>query len=418
MKAARHFVAFTFATIVTALTNVGFGLAMLGFAWTIFGCAATTGMTPQVAPADPTGLPTFDEMLDLQWRIHLRTEETKARRTAHLMAQPGDGGWSGGTIRLDDPSAPEGYTVDGRPGSKPWHFHIGYAAHKVIAMHYAVTHQGNEVFRNHFPITTIVKAAGGDKGLVRWYEADLRPDIADITTPPRCVFEIKPRGDRNLAEGKKKVAEYIGALNVAMVGVPPFTYGLNYNHAKGVGVRFKDGVAPWNLTWETTAPGVVQYTWKKLKTTEDSEKGYREAYEQGRWRNLTEQEMKEHGEDLQLAVETIVRGRDVLASVRAALTVPIDAVGTTAEFALSAALWSHMSGKPTLLPVLRKPPPSMPAPRQSPLHVFEGRIRPTPPSPPINARSLGSDKSVTPTAPARGTPRPTTPSKTPSGPLH
>lgn len=165
------------------------------------------------------------------------------------------------SLPIDHPSAPEGYTVDGRPGKKPWQYHLGYSAHIVIAKHYEVMHPGHTVYRNHTSIMTIVSQTRGNPGLLNWTNASLRPDIVDMET--KVLFEIKPRGEQHLIDGKAQADKYIGALNSALPSDIIITHGVGYSGS--LGVRFAKDVEPWNIQWETTAPGVVQYRLRKLR---------------------------------------------------------------------------------------------------------------------------------------------------------
>jgi hypothetical protein len=78
------------------------------------------------------------------------------------------------------PSAPEAYTMDGTFGKMPFEFFLGYSAHRAIGYRYRAYHQrnGDVVFDNFISVATIVRNAGGNKDLLPWSYADLRPDIA------------------------------------------------------------------------------------------------------------------------------------------------------------------------------------------------------------------------------------------------
>jgi hypothetical protein len=308
---------------------------------------------------------------------------------------------------------PQGYTLKGRPGKMPWQFFMGYSAHIAIATHYWSFHPNGVVFRNSISVATIVDRAGGDKTLLHWSDADLRPDITHITDKRDLfVFEIKPHGDANLTKGKEKLAQYIGALNVGMVGRPKF-FGPGPNYSGNIGIRFKDGEAAWNLKWDTTAPGLLQYRWRKLDVKNNEQdkataEDYREAYENDRWRDLTTQEMEDHAEEMFTYLVESVGARELLAQFRAGTTIPIVAVGSMMEFILSANLWSALDGPPRVLPVVARSAPGV-QPRPSPSPVAK-------PTPAVNAQSLGSEPPATFTGSVHPTPRPAAPGKTPSGP--
>ena len=327
-------------------------------------------------------------------------------------------------LPIDHPSAPEGYTLDGRPGKKPWQYHLGYSAHRAIAAHYGFRHPGHTVYQNNTTIKTIVDYAEGNSALLNWTNALLRPDIVDMDD--KLLFEIKPRGDQHLIDGKAQADKYIGAINSAMPSTKAFTYGRGFSG--NIGLRFEDNVEPWNLQWETTAPGVIQYRLRKLNPKkEDMDvnlvEAYRKAYEEDRWRDLTTSEMETYAELFHYKVELLMQAKDTLLAFQKIAAVPIDVVGTAAEFALSAALWSQMSGKVGWIPVVRKPPVLKPVvkiqvrPKVAPVNApppVAPKLAATPNSTPaINARSLGSDQRPVVTGSAKSTP--TSPGKTNSG---
>ncbi len=322
-------------------------------------------------------------------------------------------------LPIDHPSAPEGYTLDGRPGKKPWQYHLGYSAHRAIAAHYGFRHPDHEVYQNSTSIKTIVTRAKGTPELLNWTNALLRPDIVDMNKT--LLFEIKPQGEKHLIDGKAQADKYLDAINSATPAGTVFTGGMGFSG--NIGLRFEDNVEPWNLQWETTAPGVIQYRLRKLNPKkEDMDvnlvEAYRKAYEEDRWRDLTTSEMETYAELFHYKVELLTQAADTLVAFQKVAAVPIDAVGTAAEFALSAALWSQMSGKVGWIPIMRKPPTLKPVikikvqPKVSPANApppATPKPQTTPnPAPKINAPSLGSDK-----RPSK--PNMTSPGKTTSG---
>ncbi len=123
----------------------------------------------------------------------------------------------------------------------------------------------------------------------------------------------------------------------------------------------------------------------------DCEKAQRE----GKWTDLSEKEAKEDARPFFEEVEAMVRHRDQLGQVRNAMTVPIEVIGTLAELILSAALSLQMN---TAAGIVAGVPNEVPF----------GPPRPPQPVPAVNARSLGSDKRMTPDSA-----RPASPGKTP-----
>lgn len=99
----------------------------------------------------------------------------------------------------------------------------------------------------------------------------------------------------------------------------------------------------------------------------------------------TEEEMEQNAENLFTDLEGMVLRRDILGLFRDAVTVAVEGVGIAAEAALSARLWNHIDKtSPRIVPIVRAPAPgTKPLPKSKPM-------------PPINARSLGSDKRMSP----------------------
>lgn len=326
------------------------GLLLGGFIATTTGCARLA--ETEQPPANPYNRPlTFEEVIQMDQKTFLRRQELGARHFAHFLGQE-VGGSSGSTLRVDHSSAPEAYTVDGESGSAPWEYHLGYAAHRLIAEHYRAAHPRHFVIPNFASIRAIVDEAGGNVGLVNRYEADLRPDIADVTS--LFVFEIKPPGPEHLAQGQSKIEQHLRALDMGMVGAPPFKLGLGYRGE--LGVRFESGIAAVKLEWQTTAPGVLQFRWRRLDTEDDDVDDDRKAYEKARWRDLTAEEMERYARPLHKAVEELVRAREELGQTRAAAKMPVVLDGTHEAYAWSVELWSAEDEAPWLLPVVKKPP--------------------------------------------------------------
>ncbi|MBK9266079.1 MAG: hypothetical protein IPM54_40625 [Polyangiaceae bacterium] len=251
-----------------------------------------------------------------------------------------------------------------------------------------------------------MKEAGGEPKLLHWSEADLRPDITHVRRPTeQFVFEIKPEGPKHFVKGKEKLAQYIGVLNVGMVGKPKvFVPGSKYEGE--LWIRFKRGTRLWAVKWHSAAPGLLLYRWIKPEVAESGkdmatlEEEWRQAIQDGRWRDISEKEMAADAEDLFLTVDMLVGLRETLGHFRNVVTLPIHGVGLAAEVVLSARLWDQLDATPRVVPIVRVPAP-----------VKQPAVPPKAP-PPVNAPSLGSD-----IHPPRPTPaRPAAPGKTPSGP--
>jgi hypothetical protein len=349
----RWYLVSAYRFLLRGLWAVVLSLSLLGSAATITGCVGTAVTPTESQETRPEPL-TFQDLLELEVRAFARRQELGARRTAHFMSQTVTDSSSGGAILLDHPSAPEGYTFDGQPASMPWQYHIGYAAHRLIVEHYRATHPKNLVFDDFTSIRMIVDDVDGNLGFLNTYEEGLRPDIADASA--RFVFEIKPPGAEHLADGKSKIDQHLRSINKAMVGVPLFKPGMGYRGELGVRFAEDEGVPAWKLEWDTTAPGILQFRWRRLNTEDDDVDDYREAYEKARWRDLTPQEMVRYARPLQEAVESLVRARERMGPGRAATSMPVVLAGTSADFTRSMELWSREDKVPWLLPVVRKPP--------------------------------------------------------------
>ncbi len=283
----------------------------------------------------------------------------------------------------------------------PWQFFLGYSAHRAIAYHYGAYRPLSTVYKNFTSVGTIVGKAGGNKDLLHWSNADLRPDITDVLLADheQFVYEIKPRGDVHLAQGKEKLAKYIAALNLGMAGTPRF-FAPGPDYKGDLVLQFKGGTRCWYLEWSTTAPGLLQYTIRKLNPVVDKNgiaemSDCEKARRDGNWTDLSKKDAEEDARAYFEGVEAMVRHRDQLGQARNAMTVPIEAIGTLAELILSAGLSLQMNTAAGVVAGVANEVPF-------------GPPRPPQPVPPVNARSLGSDTRMVPS-----TPRPVTPGKTP-----
>jgi hypothetical protein len=282
----------------------------------------------------------------------------------------------------------ESWTTDGKPGNKPHHFHLGSSAHKIIALHYRMQQEEpQKVAMNFMSIKTIVGKAEGNPDLVLPHESLLRPDIATWGDRNKhIVFEIKPDKGNYLVEAQTIVATYLAALNRGMVGKTPFTLGVGY--AGNLGVKFDGGRHIWNLVWRTATPGVILYKLRKLglsaedqaiaeairkaedegrtvdaRTVKRSLEAIKEAYENGRWSELTEAEMETYGKKFEEAVDLIVGDRQLILEVQDLVNAPIEVVGRISSDILSSELNRHLAPpKSKAKPPAKAPPAVLPRP--------------------------------------------------------
>ncbi|WP_143177860.1 hypothetical protein [Cystobacter ferrugineus] len=266
---------------------------------------------------------------------------------------------------------PEGYNVPGRsPNSEmPWEFFLGNAAHRLIAYMYGVHYPQNRAFYNTKTIDAILEDARlGDKYRLLPSERNLRPDITDVTA--LYVFEIKPWNEKGLLEGRQEVQVYLAVLNRAVSPEASFLGGTEFQGE--VLIRFARGQYIWRLEWRTNEPGVVQYRWTRSQQRFESEVA---AYDAGLWVVLTEQEMRQYGGWVGQAVEGLVSRRERLATLRGAVGIVIEVVGTVATGFFSNAILGQMgSGSGTQQPPHQGggqviPFPARPAPAAIPARV-------------------------------------------------
>ncbi len=234
--------------------------------------------------------------------------------------------------------AVQGYNVPGRnPNSQaPWELFLGNAAHRLIAYMYGVNYPTNRVFYNKETIFRILSDIGrGDPSRLLADERFLRPDITDATT--WSVFEIKPRNERGLQEGRQKVQIQLAALNRAVAPDMTFTGGTDF-HGE-VLIRFAQGQYIWRLEWQTTEPGITQYRWTRSQQRFESAA---EASDAGQWVTLTEQEMRQYGGWVGQAVDGMVDRREQLATVSGVVGIVIDIIGEGAKGIISGAILGRM----------------------------------------------------------------------------
>jgi RHS repeat-associated protein len=263
----------------------------------------------------------------------------------------------------------EGYYIaPGRPGNQPFSFFLGMAAHRLIAYHYSYNHPGSRAYYNFDTIAAILADSGaGDPALLQSAERGLKPDITDVTT--REVFEIKPTNDESLRQGRRQAASYLAALNRAAPANAQFRLGTG--NSGELGIRFAGGVAGWRLTWNTTEPGVIQYRWQRLNPRRQTEEGFREAYEQGLWIDISEAEAAQYGEQLYNAVEARMSHVQTIGRAQTITGIAVAIVGIIASAFIGGARSRTQPGAqpgttippvPPVRPPIGVPPPMVPPP--------------------------------------------------------
>ena len=261
----------------------------------------------------------------------------------------------------------QGYQVPGRkPDSLlPWKFFLGNASHRLLGYIYSSRHPAHRVFYNKYSIKFILKETGiGNWALLPEDELDIRPDITNATL--RRAFEVKPSGERGLAEGLQEIETYLRALNRT---VPPTEWFLGGTGFEGeILIRFALGQHIWRLEWCTNAPGVTQYQWTRSQEHLDS---LAAAHDAGKWVEISEQELKEYGGWVAQVVEEMVDRREKLATISGVIGVVIDTVGGIAVVTLSSVMGGDRRALPTTNQGLGLPP--------------GGKVIPLPPRPPATA---------------------------------
>ncbi|WPB73904.1 hypothetical protein KYC5002_33320 [Archangium violaceum] len=267
-------------------------------------------------------------------------------------------------------TAVQGYKVPGRnPNSQmPWKFFLGNASHRLIAYIYSVRHPDREVYYNTEAISVILaKARRGDVSRLKPDERNIRPDITD--TSILVLFEVKPWNEQGLQEGREEARRYLTALNRAILSGRRFTGGTAFQGE--ILIRFAGGQNIWRLEWQTTEPGVVQYHWTRSQQPFESEAA---AYKDGRWVELTEQELQRYGGWVAKAVEDMVERRENLATFSGAIGIVIEVIGTAAVAVFSSEIFGRMGSSsgaqqpPThgggqVIPFPTRPPPTAPPTR-------------------------------------------------------
>ncbi|HMY14870.1 MAG TPA: hypothetical protein PKA58_01015, partial [Polyangium sp.] len=327
----------------------------------------------------------------------------QVRRDARFLGQTAPAGGGGG------PSG--GYTVNGKPGNQPENLFMGIAAHNIIGTDYKTLYPTHKVFTNTVSISAIVKEAGGQQALLRPDEALRRPDITDMEI--NVVFEIKSSREGSLKKAQQDLTTNLTALNRSQ---PLKLFMPGSLFAGDRWVRFTLDMRWWRLVWNTTAPGVVQYTWTKLDNDEVDEAKIMQGVSEGRfkWIDLTAADEDRYAEKCAEFSEAYANGAQKLFMMQVAADFAIGVIGNAAIIYLSPGL--SAPGKmvqPSALPLPGRPTATIPAP--SPVSVSRppttmrpgSGLPPRTPPPPINARSLGTDARPTP-GPTQPAPRPAT----------
>jgi hypothetical protein len=244
--------------------------------------------------------------------------------------------------------AVQGYNVPGRkPNSQmPWELFLGSASHRMIAFMYGVNHPDSRAYYNTKPIKAIIDETGiGDASHLLPNESHLRPDITDVSR--LVLFEIKPRNEQALREGREEARKYLAALNRTILVGKHFTGGTDF-HGE-ILIRFAGGQYIWRLEWKTPEPGVVQYRWTRSQQPFDSEAA---AYKAAHWVDLTVEELRQYGGWVEKAVEGMVSRREKLATVSGTVGMVIDLIGGVA----TTVLWGAILGQIGSGPGAQQPP--------------------------------------------------------------
>jgi hypothetical protein len=322
-----------------ALTNRSRVLVLVGVVWTLWAC------TPSIY-VQPAPKLTFDQIIHDEVRFG-------ARRPAHGMAA---------FVRGDKPTnepnfihpnrLPEAYTVDGSEGARVSEYHLGYAAQRLIRLHYADAHPAKNGPQS-YEVSAIIDTAGGSDADIIEDNRTWPVDIADVDR--RFVFEMVPPGKTHQAEGKTKANLHAMLLNAGLFKKRPFTLGTGYSGE--LGVRFAENAAPWKLSWETVEPGVVSYHWQALTVAKVTEESCRNAYLAKQWHDVTPKEMAQYAGPLHRVVEELVQAREKMGRTRAAIKMPVLPGRTLFDYLDTVAKWSaHDERRAQLLPVMYGPP--------------------------------------------------------------
>lgn len=276
-----------------------------------------------------------------------------ARRPAHGMVR---------FVRGDKPDEnpqfihprllPEAYTLDGSEGTRVSEYHLGYAAQRLIRIHYADAYPAKNVPES-YEVSAIVDAAGGSDTAIIEENRTWPVDIADIDR--RYVFEVVPPGQTHQVAGKEKANLHAMLLNAGLWKKRPFTLGTGYSGE--LGVRFAENAAPWKLSWQTVEPGVIAFRWQTLTVAKVTEESCRNAYLDKQWHDVTLKEMAQYAGPLHRVVEELVQAREKLGQTRAAIKMPVVPGRTLFDYLDTVAKWSaHDEKRAQLLPVMYGPP--------------------------------------------------------------
>jgi RHS repeat-associated protein len=275
-------------------------------------------------------------------------------------------------FRDPDGREPEGYHIEGHVhssdpwgGEEEWQTFAGKAAHILIAWDYRRKNPDHEVYTNFFSIASILRQSGaGDPAKVDKDLRALKPDITDITT--KEVYEIKPKGAANWNVAFKEAVEYQKGLNQGLAGRrgyrEGFSLGMSYFGGE-LGVKFEGGVAGWRLVWALTGPGVIQYSLQRLNPKKQSEAGFKEAYENGWWVEVSEPEMKQHAKRYYEAIESYLGTDAFLSRMEGTYGAALDLYGMVTSGMLMGAILDSLGGWGA---VPQRSAPGAPAPAPTP----------------------------------------------------
>jgi len=340
MRASLSFVARYLHIVVIVLTSLAFGL-------TVVGCSSGA---VRVASADATS---FQHKRDVDIA-------SRGRWPAHEMRKWVRGESSDKVGVMDGNMLPEPYIDDNAVlGKWPSQFHLAYAAVVILREHYAATHPAYQV-PDDVRLVAAVEAADGSPHEVLEFEREREIDIVDVNT--RQLFEVVPRGRNHLAGANNKVDWILQVMNKAMGGASEFTLGTGY--AGAVGVRFAEKGRPWQLSWQTKAPGVIAYQWHVLGAVNDKgeneDEDDEEAYRANHWHEPTTHEMTSFGRALHETVERLAYAREKLGPLRAATEMPILLSNTAPDYRRSVSLWGASGDtRAQLLPIVRADAPEV-----------------------------------------------------------
>jgi len=308
---------------------------------------ALLGCTPTIY-VEPANTIPFEQMVTFDATIGARVEAHNVAAFVRGDAPSKSAGY------LEPMWLPEACTSTGLEGTRAYEYHLGYAAARLIRAYYAAWRPNGLRIRSN-RLLDIVDEAGGNTHVISDLVRDWPVEIADIEK--RLVFEVVPPGQTHQAYGKKKADFHLMFLNQAMIGVPTFELGKEFQGE--IGVRFAEKTPPWKLSFQTVEPGVVSFKWLVLSVAKATDEVHQQAYLQDQWREPTPNESVRLGRALHIVVEKLVQAREALGQIRAREEMPMLPGKTMGEYLRALSLWSaHDERIARLMPIMRE----MPAP--------------------------------------------------------